>query len=780
MPDETQNEDGAGFIEVRSDAGKGGAGVFRYWMNAIRLADKTEKMWRMRATLTNKRFRDEEERRGAKFNILFSSVQTQEPAMYNSTPIPDVRRRFSDDDPVGKKAAEVFERTLSHCIDDYDFDTEIEGVVHDSLTVGRGMGMVVYEPMTDDTDEVVYETVKTEHIQWEDVRLGPAKVWEDVPWVAVRYRITREEAIALNPTDGKTVNLDHIEEGVDKNDDAKGVPDSFKRLTVWKIWDKGRREIVFIAPSHNKGAFSSQKDDLNLEGFYPFPRPMYDITDPNSLIPLIPYDQYRDQAEELDRVTRRIHALVNVLKWRGIRPASIPELDSLKDAEDGDLIPSESFDALMMSENADADKVIWLMPIDRLIIVIRELVVQREAIKQTVFEISGLADIMRGETNPNETLGAQQIKAQWGSLRMQRRQRDVQRFCRDLIRLKAEVIGEQFGVQTLQLISGIKLMTAEQKQQASALVQTDPNQAQAIAQQNPELVEMMQQPTWEEVKAVMGSDEMRSYRVDIETDSTIQADVMQAQQNMGQFVEGLASFTAAVGPAVESGFMKSDVVSDILVGFARNYKLGRQAEDALERMGEDAKKNAGQPRPEDIAAQQAQQAEQQAAQADAMEKERTQQAKSIENAKKADAEAAEAQRQARADAIQAERDGLDMAEREADRILAAEKRDAERAKMNLEVRKMEIDVAKMEGEHRVEEVDEEMHERTEQILQAMMETLAASNEQSSAQTQALTEAVSLLAGAAETMATAALAPRTATLTKDSQGNKIATSEVMMN
>ena len=574
-----------GTFETREDAGDGGAGAFRLWMTALDLAGETEKDWRKFSRNAADRFRDEKSRRGGRFNILYSTMQTIAPAVYNSVPKPDVRRRFNDEDPVGKVAAQVFERVLSHCIDEYDFDVVITAAVHDSLLRGRGVALVEYDP-TVGAGGVDYETVRAEHIQWDDFRIGPGKKWGDVPWCAVRYRITREEAVALNKEIGGTVPLDHTEKGSDK--DSQDVPEIFKRLTVWKIWDKPKKQVVFIAPSHREGPFAVEDDVLNLRGFYPFPRPMYDITDPSSLIPLVPYEMYRDQAEELDEVSRRIKALVKVLRWRGIRPAQIEELDRLKDAEDGELIPSESASAVlaMAQTGGDMNKAIWLMPIDKLIVIIRELVQHRESIKRVIFEISGIADILRGETNPNETLGAQQLKAQWGTLRMQTRQREIARFSRDLLRIKTEIIGEQFSVDTLRLVSGIELPTPEQKQQAQMALQ-----AAAQSQQPPPdgLEDMLQEPSWDDVKEIMASDSLRSFRVDIETDSTIQADLGLAQKNMTGFVEGLSAFSQAMGPAVQAGIVPLDIVADLLTGFARNFKLGRQAEDALERLGQQAR-----------------------------------------------------------------------------------------------------------------------------------------------------------------------------------------------
>lgn len=681
--------DTSGTFETRKDAGEGPAGVFKLWMTALDLAGEAEKDWRKLSENANDRYRAEEKsernkKKGA-FNILYATMQTMAPAIYNSTPRPDVRRRFNDEDPIGKVASQAFERSLSHCLDEYDFDGVMNASVHDSLLRGRGQAMVLYDPV-EEAGEVQYETTRAEHVQWDDFRHGPGKKWEDVSWAAIRYRITRDEAIALNPKIGPTVNLDHTEKGTDK--ERKDVPDIFKRLIIWKIWDKARKQIVFIAPSHTTGPFAIEDDVLHLRGFFPFPRPMHDIPDPSSLIPLVPYEMYRDQAEELDEVSRRIKTLVKVLRWRGIRPSQIEELDRLKDADDGDLIPSESAAAVlaMAQTGGDMNKAIWLMPIDKLIVVIRELVIHRETIKQVIFEITGIADILRGTTDPNETLGAQQLKAQWGSLRMQQRQREVQRFSRDLMRIKAEIIGEQYSTDTLQLVTGIQLPTPEQKQVALQMAQSF--QQQGPAQESgaapevpPELTTILQTPTWDEVKAIMASDALRSFRVDIETDSTIQADLGQAQQNMSGFVEGLAGYIQAVGPAVQSGFMPVDVASEILTGFARNFKLGRQAEDAIERLGQQSRQpRQDQPDPA-----------QQQAQADAAQRSEEMGLKRQEMNAKAEERQVAAQKDAETQAIAQQQRAEDMALRREELQFSREERALQQAVRDQDTTEKRID-----------------------------------------------------------------------------------------
>ena len=642
-----------GEFETREDAGKGTAAPFRLWMSALDLAKKHQEDWVKSSSSAIERFRLEKKRMTEttstrrQFNILYSAVSTVKPQLYNSTPIPDVRRRYGDEDPVGQVVSEVLERGLSYCVDDYDFDAEMKAMVHNGVLTGRAVPYVEYDAEIvgeGDDEAVTNEKVRVRTAQWDEVLFGPAKRWEEVPWIALRFHITRKEAKKLNPEKGATVNLDFVEKNADEKKAGKDVPDIFKRLTVWKIWDKEKRKIVFIAPSFKEGPFRVEDDELNLKGFFPFPKPYYDTFDSTSLVPLVPYDQWKDQAEELDLLTRRIYKLTSVLRWRGIRPAHMDEFDQLKDADDGDLIPSQSFDSLLMA-NGDAEKSIWLWPIEKLIIVIRELIAQRETVKQTIFEISGLSDVQRGSTDPNETLGAQQLKAQFGSVRLQERQEEVQRVIRDLFAMKAEIMAEQFSDDTLQAMVNMKLPTAEDKMMAQM--------AQVQGQQiPPDLMEILDKPTWQEIRAVLSSDEMRSYRVDIETNSTILGDLSDAQENISRFIEGLAAFGNAVGPAVEAGAMPPDVVADLLTGFARNFRLGRQAEDAIERWGRQAKakhkQQEGQEAPQDPAVLQAQadvQAAQQQAQIDEQVRAQEMQMKAQESEREFALKQQEAERQ---------------------------------------------------------------------------------------------------------------------------------------
>jgi len=171
-----------------------------------------------------------------------------------------------------------------------------------------------------------------------------------------------------------------------------------------------------------------------------------------------------------------------------------------------------------------------------------------------VYEVTGLSDVLRGASDPEETATAQSIKAQYGGLRIQKAQREVQRFVRDLLRLKADIIATHFSDETLLKIDGPNAGDPDAMQVHMAAVQ------------------------------MVRSDEVRYYRVDIETDSTIAADLTQAQNNAARFLQAAAQYGATFIPMVQQFQLPPEPLLKLFQAVASQYKLGKQAELAIDEM----------------------------------------------------------------------------------------------------------------------------------------------------------------------------------------------------
>lgn len=591
-------------LERATDLGTSPQSVVRRWLLELKLADKREKDWRDRAEKVWKRYRQKDAKKNS-FNILWSNTETLRPAVYNSLPQPDVRRRYKDNDQLGKAVSEVLKRSLSYGLDTQDFDGTIKAAVLDMLLPGRAVVRVRYVPnltqvgvteethdeeneahepggeaLEGDAEEVEWEQAPIEHVQYDDYRQGPGKCWSEVQWVAFRHRLTRKELEEKFGDIGADINLDSSDdEDIQKEKDEK-VSSAFLTAELWEIWDKDESQVLFIAPGYKDGPVATLSDPLRLQGFFPIPRPLYAIEDSSSTIPVPLYALYQEQAEELDRINTRINKIVDGLKLRGVYDATITELAEVMRGQDNDLIPAQNVTALL--ERGGLEKAIWMLPIEQAANVLKVLFEQRESAKQVIYEITGIADIIRGASIASETATAQQIKDKWGSMRLKRMQSEVARFIRDLMRLQAELIGEKFDIATLQTMTGLKFPTMEEKQQTLMQWQQQALMAQQQGQQPPPQPQLP--PAWEEIQQCLRDDAQRTFKVDVETDSTVAASVESDMAGLRDILQGVTQLIQGLGPAVQMGALPVEALKEIIMVVARRSKMGNAVEDALDQI----------------------------------------------------------------------------------------------------------------------------------------------------------------------------------------------------
>lgn len=584
------------------------------WIGEIDSALAREKNWRGRAKEVVKRYRDERssaEAANSKVNILWSNTEVLKSALYSRTAKPDVRRRFPDakkGNTASRYAAETIERTLIHCADMYDVDGPIMGAVEDMLLPGRGVCWVDYDPeiTSYNGEEAIGEqALKLAYLYWEDFCHGLARKWCDVPWIARRHAMRNPEFSDKFPNAKKNVGAAAYE-----MQDASGAKldttEADKFTEVWEIWDKRSKRRIYIARGY-RDVLQADDDPLQLQGFFPCPPPLYSVTTNDRLVPEPEYCQYQDQAIELDLVAGRIKMLVGEIQWKGIYDASVEKtvIANLPTGGDGTFLPAETWRDI--KDKGGIEGVFGFWPIERIFPIVQSLGARQAELIQKIYEVTGISDIIRGSTDPRETKGAQQLKAQFGSMRMQKRQRDVQRFVRDLYRIKAEIIAEHFTSDNLREITQFDLpMKADAPPLAPMSLPAMPQMPMGPAGVQPPVggaasplppgapspvpappVPGMQPQagpsvTWDEVMEILRSDKLRGYRVDIETDSTILEDAQAEQQ---QRVEFSAAFTATLEKAYMAAIsapMMLPLIKEQTLFLVRSYKAGRAMEQAVE------------------------------------------------------------------------------------------------------------------------------------------------------------------------------------------------------
>ena len=552
----------------------------KFYLRQLKLADKEEDEYRKRAKRTVETYRGEYKSDKAKsgpvrFNILWSNTQVQLPAMYSARPKPDVRRRHRSQDDVGRTVSTILERALEWSMDSgYDFDRMAEKLVLDYLLPGRIVARIRYHPFfqtkTRETrlenkpetelregesieeqddgsflfktefEDLVAEEVRAYHVPWNYYRQSPADCWNDVWWVAYGDNfLTKEEILEQFGEEFDDVPLNFTDE--DKAEDG-GEEEHVKRAQVWELWDKEEKQVVAVVKGYDKFLFK-ENDPLKLKDFFPQPEPAVLIESTDSLIPIPEYTMYQAQAEELNIVSERISRLAEAMKAKGFYPGSDKaDLETLLKSDENMLIPVADWPAMI--DKGGLDNMISWLPIQDMANVWVRLIQQRQEIIQSIFQLVGISDIQRGATDPRETKGAQQLKANFGSRRLLPKQQRFQRFIRNLLRLKAEVMAEQFSPRTLQAISAT--------------------------------------PVDENVITVMRSDVLRSFSVDIETDSTVAPDEERDKQGVAEYLSAMSQFLAQVFPLVQASPAAIQPVVSMLLWMSRKFKIARDVEQDIE------------------------------------------------------------------------------------------------------------------------------------------------------------------------------------------------------
>lgn len=645
--------------------------VVKHWLTEVDLAKKRDQDFRKEGQRILDIYAGKKVKE-TPFNILFSNTETLLPATYSQVPRPVVQRRFKDEDTIGKFAAQAGTRVLEFLLDTnvegYEtFDDAMRRATMDALLPGRGVTQIKYDAKTVEAESMSYkesELVCADSKEWNRVYFGYAKKWSKCPWVAFEMHIDKDEAKRLFK--GMASKLTFTE-GEQVKDDDEGKNDENntgkqKTALVYQIWDKdGGKKIRYVSPQYKDGYLLEEDDPLQLTGFYNIPRPLQ-FVEKNDLIPIALYCLYENQAKELNDITRRINLLIRAIKAKAIYAGGLgDDIKKLVDADDNELVPAENEAALAAEKGLQ--NAIWFWPVDQLIIVLRELLGAREQCKQVIYEITGISDILRGSTVASETATAQKIKSQWGSLRLKRLQKEVQRYSREMLRLMLEIAASKFSEETWAKMTGLPFVTTEKHQAAQASAQM---QQMTMGQVDPQTQATLAAPVWGQVLKVLRDDMQRAYRIDIETNSTVEAEATEDKEQMAEVMAAIGQALNGLTPLVTAGTLPFEAAQAMLLTIVRRFRFGPEVEDMIRAMK--------QPAPPEQAKQQMEQ----------MQKQMEQQMQQVQQ--RAEQAVNEAKQQATSAQTMLDRANYekDVLKREADLELKQIKMDFQEAEFNLQ------------------------------------------------------------------------------------------------
>jgi hypothetical protein len=576
----------------------------RPWLDAITDAQKYFRHWQEKSDYIDKAYGDlktlSKGGTDREYQMFWANLEILKPSIYSRPPAPVVVPRFRTMKDLPRKASELLERTLVLTFEEADINAVMLQIRDDLATIGRGAAWLRFE----ETDGRLRNVI--EHVDRADFLHEPARKWQEVGWVAKRAWLTRAEGMKRFGDPFAQVELKNRRDLLGEPD--QGAYEGEKKAEIWEIWSRSRGLVVWVAPGL-EDVLDIREPFLKLEGFFPCPKPAYATTERRRLIPVPDFVYYKDQLEEINELTARISALAEGLRMKGFYPAGAGDLaEAVETAvrqndRNAILVPVSNFAAL--GGTALRDSIIWL-PVSELAATIKELVFLRRQLIDDVYQITGLSDIMRGATHPSETAAAQELKSQYGSIRIRDRQAELVRIARDITRIAAEMIAENY---TPDMFAGMAQMDLPRDEaiageigklrlEAVRLAEvpdagTPPEEIADVRQKTEaRLSSLMATVTLEKAVALLREQRLRPFILEIETDSTIQADENTEKQRRTEFLTALSMAIQQLTPMVAQQPSSAPFAVEILKFAIAPFRAGRSFEGSIDEFAETVRREA--------------------------------------------------------------------------------------------------------------------------------------------------------------------------------------------
>jgi len=559
-------------IERDDQFGSTPQGLAQRWGTEIEAAGKELKKFHDDAERILKRYLDKREDWGrdeSRVNLFWSTMKVLLSMLYARPPKADVSRSFQDfEDDQARVAGTMLQRMLNKGFDEdiSAWDTAVRNGIEDWLVIGLGQIWMRYEVEIEEEevpavfDEMgneiapmqMVESIKEEdacvdYVHWKDFFYSPARTWTEVRWVARRVYMTKDQ---LEERFGEEIaKVVPLQKPASKTDDKQQPQhDPWAKAEVYEIWCKEHEKVYWYSPG-TEVILDVKDDPLDLENFFPCPKPIAANTTTSNFVPRADYIFAQDQFNELDEINTRITWLTRAAKVVGVYDKSADGIQRMfQQAAENQLIPVDNW-AMFAESGGIKGKVDWV-PIDQVVNAINQLRVYRGDKTQQIYEVLGISDIMRGSTNANETAAAQQMKAQFGSTRIQLMQFYIAEWISEALRIKAEIICKHFQPETI--IERSNVMRTPDAPFAQAAI------------------------------ALLKDENVSQYRIKVEADSMAAMDWAAERDAAVQFMNGLGAFISQVAPMAQQVPEAGPYLMRMMQWAVSKFRVSTQIESILD------------------------------------------------------------------------------------------------------------------------------------------------------------------------------------------------------
>lgn len=573
-------------------------------------ADKVFKIFLGEIGLKDDRVIDEQ------LNLYYANIVTLQSIIFGNLPKAEVDRTFADaNDESARVAAEILERMLNQDIQDpgNDFRSILEQSISDRLIPGLGCGRVKYD-CTIETREIPNtgspainhpttgqeiiaavpaqqeeykseEWVDTIYTHWKDFKWSPTRTHAEIRWKAFRSYMTKaelEKRFGPPPVEeGQEDEPPEDEEGSTDNLDINAIPmtskgpfgkgatgkDDVKQVVpqaeVWEIWNKDDKKVYWYVEDFDQ-ILDVKDDPLELRQFWPDAPPMIANATTNRYMPKSDYAMAQDLYASVDVLQQRISRLTEACKLVGVYDKSNDEIKRLfQEGVENQLIPVDNW--AMFAEKGGLEGTIQWLPIEAVTTVIKTLTELQQAKIQQLYELTGMADILRGASQQAYT-SAEETKAKtlFASVRVQKIQNEFAEWVATLQNLKAEIICKHFSPENIIKQSNI-MMTMDGGAAQNAIT-------------------------------FMQRDDSIQFRIRVQPESMAMADYAQLKQDRTDFLQAISQFMQSAQPLIQMDQGTLPLLLQLLRWGLAGFKGAQEIQGIMDQAVKAATNQAKQPK----------------------------------------------------------------------------------------------------------------------------------------------------------------------------------------
>jgi hypothetical protein len=367
----------------------------------------------------------------------------------------------------------------------------------DHFVTGRGVLWIDhYEKPEEKTGEPRL-IISIDHVSWLNFAYDPKLNWEEVRWVARRQYLNKAKLQTLYPegdfedfnfTSNPYINLqgDDVYPEIDTTYLASGG----KYAEVWEIWDKFTKKKIVASPQATERIIGLE-DVVNVpeEMFFPTPQPPLTVKNGLDMRPTSELWNYFHELRQLNFISIRKEQLLRSLLLKGfISAANTDAIQRINNAKDGEIVAIQNFDP-------EHPNVIYYVDNKPKVEMLQILTQEHNALKDAIYEISGISDQMRnvaaqGDSSSDEQTATEiKTKTLFGSRRLREKQDIVAQYFAKLYEIIVFRICNSANLETLQEITNLNIPFSnaeeiqELMQQKKQIQETQQQQQQTLQQQ---------------------------------------------------------------------------------------------------------------------------------------------------------------------------------------------------------------------------------------------------------------------------------------------------------